>query len=226
MAIVYLILFLPINMIYLDSALIEEAKQAAAMGWVKGITTNPTLLNKSDLPPEECLKQLSAISPGELYYQLCATDFDTMVAEAEQAATLIGDKIVLKIPATELGFRVTAHLSSKIACSVTAIYSPAQAAIAHEAGAKYAIAYVNRATRLLGDGLALVTQMSEVLKHSKTQILAASIKSPKEAAATLRAGADHLTVPMTILKAMTTHRLSQDTVVSFNSNGTGIVVES
>ena len=209
-------------MIYLDSALIEEASRAAAMGWVKGITTNPTLLNKSKLPPEECLRQLSAISLGELYYQLCATDFDTMVAEAEQAATLIGDKIVLKIPATELGFRVTARLSSEIACSVTAIYSPAQAAIASEAGAKYAIAYVNRATRLLGDGLALVTQMSNILKHSKTEILAASIKSPEEAAATLRAGAHHLTVPMSILEAMTSHELSQATVAEFNSKGTGI----
>lgn len=213
-------------MIYLDSALIEDASRAAAMGWVKGITTNPTLLNKSKLPPEECLKQLSAISLGELYYQLCATDFDTMVAEAEQAATLIGDKLVLKIPATELGFRVTARLSSEIACSVTAIYSPAQAAIASEAGAKYAIAYVNRATRLLGDGLALVTQMSNILKHSKTEILAASIKSSEEAAATLQAGAHHLTVPMNILEAMTTHELSQDTVAEFSSKGTGILLRN
>ena len=213
-------------MIYLDSALVEEAKIAAAMGWVKGITTNPTLLNKSELSPEECLKQLSAISPGELYYQLCATDFDTMVAEAKQAAKLIGDKIVLKIPATELGFRVTARLSSEIACSVTAIYSPAQAAIASEAGAKYAIAYVNRATRLLGDGLALVRQMSDILKYSKTEILAASIKSPEEAAATLQAGAHHLTVPMTILEAMTTHELSQDTVTEFNSKGIGILLRN
>ena len=213
-------------MIYLDSALIEEASRAVAMGWVKGITTNPTLLNKSELSPEECLRQLSAICPGELYYQLCATDLDTMVAEAKQAAKLIGDKIVLKIPATELGFRVTARLSSEIACSVTAIYSPAQAAIASEAGAKYAIAYVNRATRLLGDGLALVTQMSDILKHSKTEILAASIKSPEEAAATLRAGAHHLTVPMAILEAMTDHELSTATVAEFNSKGIGILLRN
>ncbi|MBE9047045.1 transaldolase [Pleurocapsales cyanobacterium LEGE 10410] len=173
-------------MIYLDSALVEEAKEAVAMGWVKGITTNPTLLNKSELSPEDCLQQLAAISPGELYYQLCATDFAGMVTEAQQAAEIIGDKIVLKIPATELGFKVTAHLSPKIACSVTAIYSPAQAAIAAQAGAKYAIAYVNRATRLLGDGLGLVRNMSQVLQNSKTEILAASIKSPEEAAATLK----------------------------------------
>lgn len=211
-------------MIYLDSALIEEAKVAVAMGWVKGITTNPTLLNQVNLSPEVCLRQLTAISPGELYYQLCATDFEGMVTEARQAQEIIGDKIVLKIPATELGFRVTAHLSSEIDCSVTAIYSPAQAAIASEAGAKYAIAYVNRATRLLGDGLALIGEMSKILQDSSTEILAASLKSPEEAAATLQAGADRVTVPMSILKAMTTHELSEKTVAEFAEAGTGIKI--
>ena len=195
---------------------------AVAMGWVKGITTNPTLLNKSNLSVEVCLKQLSAICPGELYYQLCGDNFDGMVTEAQKARAIIGDKLVLKIPATELGFQVTAHLSDKINCSVTAIYSPTQAAVASQAGAKYAIAYVNRATRLLGDGLALVREMSAILKDSNTKILAASIKSPEEAAATLQAGADFLTVPMSILKAMTTHELSSKTVAEFNAKGIGL----
>ena len=147
-----------------------------------------------------------------------------MLTEARKAARIIGKQTVLKIPATELGFRVTAHLSTEIACSVTAIYSPAQAAIAAEAGAKYAIAYVNRATRLLGDGLALVKEMSNVLQGSNTEILAASLKSPQEAADTLQAGAHHLTVPMSILKAMTTHELSQKTVAEFLENGIGIQI--
>ena len=209
-------------MIYLDSAILEEAEAAVTMGWVKGITTNPILLDKSQLPPEQCLKQLAAICPGELYYQLCATDYEAMVREAHQAAEIIGDKLVLKIPATELGFRVTAHLSSELACSVTAIYSPAQAAIADRAGAKYAIAYVNRATRLLGNGLTLVTEMARILKNSKTEILAASIKSPEEAAATLQAGAHHLTLPLDILRAMMTHELSTKTVAEFAASGIGI----
>lgn len=209
-------------MIYLDSAIIEEAKMAVNFGWIEGITTNPTLLKKSDLSPEETLTQLTVISPGELYYQLCATDFDSAIAEAKQAVKIIGNKTVLKIPATELGFRITAHLSSDIACSVTAIYSPAQAAIAAAAGAKYAIAYVNRATKLLGDGLALVREMAAILQGSDTEILAASLKSPSEAAATLQAGADHITIPLNILQQMTTHELSSKTVDEFRTNGIGI----
>jgi transaldolase len=209
-------------MIYLDSALVNEAEIAVNFGWVKGITTNPTLLAKSDLSPEATLKQLAAISPGELYYQLCATDFEEAIAEGKKAYEIIGDKAVLKIPATEIGFKITAYLSQEIPCSVTAIYSAAQAAIAREAGAKYAIAYVNRATRLLGDGLALVSQIAEVLKDSQTEILAASLKSPTEAAAALQAGAHHLTLPLEVLRAMTSHELSTKTVEEFNQQGRGI----
>lgn len=209
-------------MIYLDSALVSEAQIATKWGWVKGITTNPTLLAKSDLPPETTLEKLAAISPGELYYQLIASDFEAMVLEGRRAFEIIGEKTVLKVPATSVGFEVVAYLSKEINCSVTAIYSPAQAAIAKEAGAKYAIAYVNRATRLLGDGLALVRDMADVLKGSNTEILAASLKSPQEAAAALQAGANHLTLPLTLLQAMTAHELSDRTIEEFDRNGIGI----
>lgn len=209
-------------MIYLDSALIDEAQEAIAMGWVKGITTNPTLLTKSPFTPEVTLSKLAQISTGELYYQLTATDFNSMVIEGKKAYEIIGEKTVLKVPATLCGFQVVAHLSPLINCSVTGIYSPAQAVIASEAGAKYAIAYVNRATRFLGDGLALVRGMKEVLKDSSTQILAASLKSPEEAYQAIIAGADHLTIPLSLLKEMTTHELSLQTVTEFNQNGIGL----
>ncbi|NES25341.1 MAG: transaldolase, partial [Symploca sp. SIO3E6] len=83
--------------IYLDSALINEALVAQKLGWVKGITTNPTLLAKSDLSPEATLKQLAEISPGVLYYQLMAADFDGMLKEGRRAFEIIGEKTVLKI---------------------------------------------------------------------------------------------------------------------------------
>lgn len=210
--------------LYLDSAIIAEAQEASQWGWVKGITTNPTLLAKSDLSPAETLQQLKEIISGEIYYQLITSDFEEMVAEGKAASKLIGEQTVLKIPATTVGFQVVAHLSPTIPCSVTAIYSPAQAAVAMEAGAKYAIAYVNRATRLLGDGIALVRDMATVLAGSETKILAASIKSPSEAAATLQAGAYHLTLPLDILKAITTHELSEKTVADFAKSGAGLKI--
>jgi transaldolase len=209
-------------MIYLDSAIVSEAEIAVKWGWVKGITTNPTLLAKSDSTPEETLKQLAIISPGELYYQLTATNWNDLLAEGRRALEIIGEKTVLKVPATALGFQVVACLSREIPCAVTAIYSASQAAIAKEAGAKYAIVYVNRATRLLGDGLALVREMTTILQGSRTELLAASIKSPTEAAATLIAGAHHLTLPLSVLQAMTDCDLSKQTVSEFNASGIGI----
>jgi transaldolase len=77
-------------MIYLDSAIVSEAEAARSLGWVKGITTNPTLLAKSAGSPAETLQQLTAICPGELYYQLMATDVESMIAEARSAQSLIG----------------------------------------------------------------------------------------------------------------------------------------
>ncbi|HAC63431.1 MAG TPA: transaldolase [Cyanothece sp. UBA12306] len=212
-------------MIYLDSAIIIEAQIVRQWGWVKGITTNPTLLANSELSPEETLKQLRLLSPGEVYYQLTTATFEDMVAEGRQAYEIIGQQTVLKIPATQVGFQVAANLSQEIPCAITAIYSGAQTAIARETGAKYAIAYVNRATRLLGDGLALVREMANLLQGSSTEILAASLKSPQEAADALQAGANHLTLPLTVLEAMTTHELSEQTVKEFNQKGQGITTK-
>lgn len=211
-------------MLYLDSAQIQDAEQVCQWGWVQGITTNPTLLGACELAPEVVLKKLAEISPGELYYQLMASDLPGMIAEAHKAQALIGEKLVLKIPATPIGFQATAALSPHMICSVTAIYSPAQAAVAQAAGATYAIAYVNRATRLLGDGLALVREMAAVLRGGSTEILAASLKTPEEAAAALQAGADHLTVPLALLTAMAQHPLSDQTVLDFAAGGRGLTL--
>jgi transaldolase len=209
--------------IYLDTAIVAEAAWASKFGWLSGITTNPTLLGKSDLAPDVTLTQLAKLIPGEVYYQLTASDFDGMVAEGKAAFELIGQQTVLKVPATAAGFQAVAHLSAEIPCAVTAIYSASQAVVSAEAGAKYAIAYVNRATRLLGDGFALVRDMANVLQRTNTEILAASIKSPEEAVKTLLAGAHHLTLPLNVLQAMAVHELSQQTVDEFAKNGRGIL---
>lgn len=209
--------------IYLDTAIVAEAKEASKFGWLSGITTNPTLLGKSNLAPDVTLKQLAKLIPGEVYYQLMASDVDGMVAEGKAAFELIGQQTVLKVPATAAGFQAVAHLSPEIPCAVTAIYSASQAVVSAEAGAKYAIAYVNRATRLLGDGFSLVQDMANVLQRSNTEILAASIKSPEEAVKTLLAGAHHLTLPFDVLQAIAVHELSQQTVDEFAKNGRGIL---
>ena len=210
--------------LYLDSAIAAEAEIVTHWGWVKGITTNPTLLAQVNTPPETTLKTLVSLTSGPLYYQLLASDKEKMIAEGRKAFAIIGSQTILKIPATPLGFEVVATLSSEITCSVTGIYSATQAAVAREAGAKIAIAYVNRAERLLGDGIALVRDMASILKGSDVEILAASIKSPAEAAASLQAGANHLTLPLAMLQAIATHEFSHQTVIDFAAGGIGLTI--
>ena len=208
--------------LYLDSALINEVQFANELGWVSGITTNPALLAQSELSSEDTLRELALSTPGEVFYQLTAPDLEGMQKEAHQAYKIIGESTVLKIPATLVGFKAVARLSPEITCAVTAIFCPAQAVVAAEAGSKYAICYVNRATQLLGDGLALVRGMAKVLSGSSTDILAASLKTPDEAVATLLAGAQHLTLPLKVLRELSEHELSQDTVAEFARTGDGI----
>jgi len=136
---------------------------------------------------------------------------------------ILGKQTVLKIPASPAGFQTLAQLSKEIPCAITAIFHPAQALVARAAGARYAIAYVNRSTRLLGDGVGLVREMAKVLNGGKTKILAASIKSPDEAVATFAAGAQVLTLPLNVLQALPYHPLSEDTLAEFAQHGCGLL---
>jgi transaldolase len=207
---------------YLDSALVYEARVARDLGWVAGILTNPTLLAQSELPPEETLRALAAAMPGEIFYQLTAPDLESMLTEAWAASVLLGGRLVLKIPATPAGFQAAARLTPRIPCAITAIFSPAQTLVAAAAGARYIIPYVNRSTRLLGNGPALVSMMAQVLSKTQTQILAASLKSPDEAVTAYQAGAQHLGLPLKVLQAMVEHELTGMSVADFTNQGTGI----
>jgi transaldolase len=210
--------------LYLDSALVTDAQRAGELGWVSGITTNPSLLAKSGLDTSGILERLARAIPGEVFYQLVAPDLDGMLVEGRQACKILGKQAVLKIPATPIGFQALARLSREAPCAVTAIYSPAQALVAAAVGARYALVYVNRATHLMGDGLALVTEIAGMLDGSSTALLAASIKSPQEAVATYRAGAPHLTLPLNVLEALTEHELTARAVEEFADIGRGISI--
>ncbi len=234
--------------IYLDSALPEEARQAISLGFVRGITTNPTLLAKAKRPAPEVLRELCHICPGTVFYQLTASTVAERRTEAEQILRLnyefeeeedrqftkwednlfIDDssslqlgRIGLKIPASTENMALVAEFSDEgVTVAVTALFNPAQAYLACEAGAKYLLPYVNRTTRLRGDGLCFVQELAQVCKavgHG-TEVLAASIKSPEEAVKTLLAGAHHISVPLAVLLAMGHDPLSDEAVAEFSKS--------
>lgn len=206
--------------IYLDSAILSEAQAAVENGWLFGITTNPTLLAKSGLPPVDTYRYLAELPVEEIYYQVSDASLAQMQHEVKLAEELLGDKLVVKIPPTPTGFQLAAKISTEYKTCITAIFSPTQALAARATGTNYIAVYVNRATKWMGNGLELTRACAEVLAGSKTEILAASLKSTEEVVAVLKAGAQHLTLPFDLLESLIKSEHSERAVQMFNQSGT------
>jgi transaldolase len=207
--------------LFLDSANTEEVQKAVELGFLSGVTTNPTIMAKANDDPMSVIDGICRISPGPVFYQVTARTPAEREREGREFFDISREKVVLKIPATTENMALMAKLSADIPCAATAVYSGAQTLVACEAGARYVIPYVNRATRLLGDGCKLVVEMAAVLKMSGSpvEILAASIKSAEEATLAMLAGAHHLTLPMDILLSLGNHPLSDAAIEEFGRAG-------
>jgi transaldolase len=204
--------------LFIDSAKKEEIEEVAKLGLIKGITTNPKLLATTKRPALDVIKELAVLSPGYLFYQLTEETLTEMEKEAYEFWGLAPEKIALKIPARTSNFTLLRELGEKIPCAVTAIFSVEQAYLACELGARFLIPYVNRATRLQGDGIKLVRRMRKVIEalKSKAEILAASIKTTQEAVEAILAGAHHLSLPYELIIALGNHPLSEEAIREFS----------
>jgi transaldolase len=212
--------------IYLDSAYLEEARRAREFGWVHGVTTNPSLMAKAEVESEAVLAELAKLNFHQVFYQLVSRTCEEMLEEAQKAHAKVREGLVLKVVPTEVGFRFVSDYGNHFQCCVTAVFSPAQALLAREAGARYIAVYVNRATKQMGDGLALLRDVANVLYGSPTEIIAASLKSAEEAVAAFVAGAPHLTMPFEVLANLRVHPLSAKTIEQFAAEGIGIRLKS
>jgi len=203
--------------IYLDSALPEEARQAMDLGFVTGITTNPKLISKTGLLASEVIVDLCAVFSGTVFYQLTAPTVSARRDEGKRMLALRPKQIGLKIPASTENMALVAEFSVAAPVSVTTLFNAAQGYLACEAGARYLLPYVNRTTRLRGDGLAFVAELAQVCKAvgRGTEVLAASIKSPEEAVAALLAGARIVSAPLPVLLAMGHDPLSEQAIAEF-----------
>lgn len=205
--------------LYLDSPWEEEAAQAFQWGLVEGITTNPALLAQTPTSNEETLKGLRAVSKGRIFYQPPALSLEERKLEALQAAQwLPKEHLGYKLPCTMENLALAKELVQQgHIVGMTAVFSPAQVMLACSTGAQFVLPYVNRSTRLLGDGIELVHAMRTAIDalESPTEIIAASIKSPEEAYETLAAGAHHLTLPFSVLQEMAEHPLTQQAIRDF-----------
>lgn len=205
--------------LYLDSASPDDARQAVELGFIAGITTNPKLVARAGRPADEVLPALcTVLTQGMVFYQVTAGTVAEREDEAHRVTGLCPGRIGVKLPCTTQNLALLPRLTSRgVTCAVTAIFSPHQALLAAEVGADYIIPYVNRATRQLGDGVALVAEMASLFAAmgTPTEILAGSFRSLTEVADAVQAGAHHVTLALDLLEALGDHPLSDRAIEEF-----------
>lgn len=195
---------------FLDTANVDEIREAAATGIICGITTNPTLIAKEGRDFKETIIEITSIVDGPISAEVVSLEAEGMVKEAEEIAAW-HPNIVIKIPMTWEGLKAVNILSKKnIKTNVTLVFNPNQALAAARAGATYVSPFVGRFTDITQDGIALVSDIAEIfsLHDISTQIIAASIRTPMDVFESARAGADIATVPYKVLMQMIKHPLT------------------
>ncbi len=198
--------------ILLDSASLDDATAAAGLGFVRGFTTNPTLMARVTREPlAHFAALLEALPEGPGCYQPTGESPEAMCEEARVAASLAPARVVIKLPATAEGVRAAATLrEERVRCALTAVYSPGQALLADAVGCVWVIPYVDRAERQGVGGRQVVESLAAVLRRleSPTRVLAASLKTAEQAVDTILHGAHDITAPLDVLAGLAHHPLT------------------
>ncbi|MBK8261418.1 MAG: fructose-6-phosphate aldolase [Nannocystis sp.] len=196
--------------IFIDTADVREIREAAALGVLDGVTTNPTLVAAVGRPMREVLSEICEIVPGPVSGEVLATTYEGMLAEALELAK-IAPNIVVKIPLIRDGLRVVKVLTSEgIKTNVTLCFSPIQAMLAAKAGATYISPFVGRLDDVGHEGMDVVAQIVEIYNNYafETQVLVASVRSPTHVLQALRMGADVATIPLKVIDQLIKHPLT------------------
>jgi len=208
--------------IFLDTADVAEIRRAAEAGLIDGVTTNPSLMAKSagkrDLG--ELFIEICDLVGGPVSAEVVAVDAPGMVAEGQKLAAL-HEHIVVKVPLTEHGLRACRALrSEEIRVNVTLCFSAAQAHLAAKAGATYISPFVGRLDDIGHDGMELVRDIRDIYDQYgiETEILAASLRSPRHVREALLIGADCATLPPSVLYQLLKHPLTDKGLEAFLSD--------
>lgn len=196
--------------LFLDTANVNEIREAAALGVISGVTTNPTLIAKEGRDFKETILEITTIVDGPISAEVVSLDAQGMIKEAMEIASW-HPNIVIKIPMTWEGLKAVKELNKNgVKTNVTLIFSPSQALLAAQAGATYVSPFIGRFTDISQDGIALVSDIVDIftLHDIKTKVIAASIRTPMDVVNAAKAGADIATVPYKVLEQMVKHPLT------------------
>jgi len=195
---------------FIDSANIDEIKEASALGLLDGVTTNPTLVAKAGRPFEETAKAICSFVQGPVNLEVVGLHWEEMVQEGRNLRKF-GRNVVVKIPMTSEGLKAVKALTAEgIPTNVTLIFQPTQALLAAKAGATYVSPFVGRLDDISQDGMAVAKEIIEIFSHYeiKTQVLVASVRHPVHVLQAAKLGADVVTLPLKVIQQLTKHPLT------------------
>jgi len=199
---------------FVDTANLAQIKEAADLGVLDGVTTNPSLMAKEGIKGEEAVRQhylnICKLVDGPVSAEVIATDFEGMIKEGEALAAL-HPNIVVKVPMIEDGVKALRYFSDKgIKTNCTLIFSAGQAILAAKAGATYVSPFIGRIDDINWSGVELIEQIVHIYQNFafRTQVLAASIRNPLHIVQCAELGADVVTCPLSAMKGMLKHPLT------------------
>ena len=202
---------------FVDTANVNEIREAAALGILDGVTTNPSLVAKEGKPFKETILEICDIVNGPVSVEVIATDAGNMCKEGQNYASW-HKHVVVKLPTTREGVKACKCLSGQgIKINMTLCFSPNQALLVAKAGAAYVSPFVGRLDDISHDGMEVVRQIVQIYKNYdfKTQVLAASLRHPLHVVEAALAGAHVGTMPYKVLDSMFNHPLTDKGLAQF-----------
>ncbi|WP_127009553.1 fructose-6-phosphate aldolase [Veillonella sp. CHU110] len=202
---------------FIDTANFDDIKAAYEMGFIAGVTTNPSLIVKEKRDLHEVIQQIADLVEGPVSAEVIATTAPEMVKEAHELIKL-GDNVVIKVPMTAEGLKAVTILSKEgIKTNVTLIFSANQALLAARAGATYVSPFVGRVDDISMDGIQLIEDIAEIfmVHNIATEIIAASVRTPMHMTQCAKAGAHIATVPFNVLQQSLKHPLTDAGLARF-----------
>jgi transaldolase len=195
---------------FIDTANVKEIREAASLGILDGVTTNPSLVAKEGKDFHGVLREIVSIVNGPISAEVTATDKEGMIAEGRELAR-IHPNIVIKVPLTLVGLQSCKALRNEgIKTNVTLCFSPSQALLAAKAGATYVSPFVGRLDDISHDGMELIGMIRTIYDNYgfETEILAASLRHPRHVVEAAMAGADVATIPFKVVMQLIKHPLT------------------
>ena len=202
---------------FIDTANLNEIKEAASIGILDGVTTNPTLISRENEEPRALLKKISDIVQGPIAAEVVSLDWEGIVEEGKELAK-INNNIVVKVPINKDGLKAVKALNDQnIKTMVTLIFTPIQALLAARAGADFIAPFVGRLDDISSPGMDLIANIVQIYNNYniKTEVIVASIRNPVHVLETAMIGADIATIPLKVIEQLVKHPLTDKGIESF-----------